>query len=618
MCSALIAGASVLVTGCSGGVGDGPSGSAVGAFPTSASSAVTPAAPVVAAPSPPSAGEPSVAPPGAGEPSVAPPGVGEPSVVPPGVVEPSVVPAEPTSPTPPATVNACASPVSPGEPVFARLTSLEYSATAKELTGAEDAGDFIRTIKTAGFISTTATLTDQAELNAYVVAAERLAAAALENRPELADTARFSDETFVRAFAESFGAEAFRRPLAPSEVDRYLEAYRGGAAFSPVEGMRWLLSSLLASPHFIYRVERGQTNPTLPDGVRQLTSWETASRLSYFFVGSSPDADLRVAALNNALGTEEQILEQARRLVDSPLGRQRMTRFIAEWLGIEDIDPAITDRLNRFDPARPEVPLALRESLRALVEHIAYAQEGTLEDLLRTPLVFANETLAQSWGLGEFSGASTTLPQEHRLGVLTHPAFLSIHATTSFASASLRGGFIAEHVMCTPVPEPDANVFAQFPEINERSVTNRATLEQEHMVPGCVGCHRVIDPLGFAFENFDAGGRFVTTEQHGAHPQTAIDASGEVVLDGAVHPYSNATEFVELLSGSPAVQACVSRHLLRFALHRWDAATDSCTLQQLSNHLRDGSGKLTELFAGFAATDAFRYLAVTTTEGTPE
>ena len=539
------------------------------------------------------------------------PAVGEPAPEVPSAVVPVAV-----SPTP---VDVCAGPPVPGDAVFARLSANEYSSTARTLTGLEDAGAFIRSIKTAGFITTSGPITDRTELNAYVGAAERLADAALENRAELADKERFSDAAFVRSFLESFGAEAFRRPLRSDEVERYFEAYLGGLEFSPEEGMRWLLSSLLASPNFIYRVERGEPDAALPENVRSLTPWETASRLSYFFTGGMPDAELQTAAGNNALTSKEQLLDQARRLVNSPLGRQRVSRFVAEWLGIEDIDSAATDRLTRFDPQRPEAPDALRESLQAVVEHVAYEQGGTLQDLLTTPLVFLNDTLAESWGLDANSGedmVARELPEEHRLGILTHPSFLSIHSTTSFASASLRGGFIAEHVMCTPVPEPDASILAQFPEIQERSATNRETLETEHMVPGCIACHGFIDPLGFAFENFDAGGRFTTTEQHGAFPETAIDASGEVLIGGERRPYSNAAEFVKLLSESPGVQACVSRHVLRFALHRDDSVADNCTLQQISNHLSAGEGKITELFAGFAATDAFRYLTVNM-EGNP-
>lgn len=527
--------------------------------------------------------------------------------------------AAPTTTTPglPGEQSACSAVPVPGSPVFVRLSAKEYSLAAFDLTGLENAGDFIRRIETAGFVAASPTLSDKTELNAYATAADLLAAAALESTAELSDPSQFVSEAFVQDFLQTFGARVFRRPLNEAETSRYLTVYQSGLEYSPEDAVRWMLAALFASPHFIYRVERGA--PTAEaNGVVPLTSWELASRLSFFYSGSAPDLDLREAAEGGRLETTEEILNQARRLVQTERGRSRLVSFFSQWVGVEDLDAAVTDRLQRFDSS-PEVSAALQESLERLVEHVAFEQQGTFADLLASPMVFVNQPLAESWGIAgvspEAEFQSVEIPEEHRLGILTHPAALAVHSTNSFANASLRGAFIAEHVLCTPVPEPDAAVFSQFPVIEQRSATNRQTLEQQHMTPACAGCHSVIDPLGVAFENFDQAGRFVSTEQHDPHPETAIDASGSVSLGGLNYEYQNAAEFVSALSQSDAAEQCLSRHVLRFMLKRQESPqTDRCTLERLSEHVDLSGGQLTELFVGLAATDAFRFLTVADTQ----
>jgi hypothetical protein len=232
--------------------------------------------------------------------------------------------------------------------------------------------------------------------------------------------------------------------------------------------------------------------------------------------------------------------------------------------------------------------------------------DGKLGTLLRAPYSFVNGGLARLYGVAGIAATSTALqkvdlPVAERSGLLTQASVLAVHADTQQTSPVKRGAFVRVHLLCQDLPPPPANANVMPPK-PDPNVPTRVRFEQHRNDPACSGCHTLIDPLGFAFEGYDAIGKWRTTEAG-----VAVDASGDITgTRDANGPLTGALDLGRRLEGSSQARECVARQWFRFALGRAESADDECAVRASLARL-DASGQdVREMLVALALTDSFR------------
>lgn len=483
-----------------------------------------------------------------------------------------------------------------------RLTRFEYNSTVQDLlsTSLSPADSFPADEVVDGFTNNAVVLTiSSLHAEKYMESAEELAAEALTHLPALlpCDPTSLGETACAEAFASAFGRRAFRRPLEPEDFATLMEAYSLGTSFE--NGIELMLRAVLQSPHFLFRVELTGGDRSASEMVR-LNAFETATRLSYLIWSSCPDDILLDAAATGGLDTPEQVSTMARSMWADPRARRAVTEFYEQWLELNRLDTASKD-----PAAFPLFSEVLRDAMktegRAFIESILFERGGTFSELLTSPLGLPTGPLAELYGIAE-SAAVTDLSPEERAGILTLPAFLAVQAHPDQTAPVLRGKFVRKKLLCHDVPPPPDDVNLSAPEISE-GATARERFSAHSSEDGCVGCHQLMDPLGFPFESYDAIGAFRTTDGG-----RELDLTGEFIntrgIDG---PFQNLHEMVDVLSNAPEVQDCMARQWFKFALGRTEEAGDVCSLSPLQNAFAQSGGSLVELLLGTTQTEAFLY-----------
>jgi hypothetical protein len=384
-----------------------------------------------------------------------------------------------------------------------------------------------------------------------------------------------ADETArAQEFVATFGLRAFRRPLTDTELASYVTLFqRGPELFEDTTGfeagVRLVLEGMLQSPHFLYRVEDSEE---IVGDVIPLDSWEIASRLSYFLWNTMPDDSLLAAAAADELLGAEGVRTQALRMIESPRAEAVVERFHHQLLQVDRF--AAADPSPAFYPDAPEnLGLLATEEHRQFLRHAVFEQDGSWGDLLTSTETFVNAELAAIYDLpGEFGADFTRvdLDPTQRRGLFTQIGFLVANSTSAHPDPIHRGVFMAKHVACHTIAAPPDEI-PPVPAPDETQ-TNREAVVALTEVAGseCVGCHSaLINPFGFAFENYDSTGAFRTMDN-----DKPVDATGSVLLsDGAV-PVSNAVDLAQALAGDARVHECYAQHWMEFAMARPHQDTD--------------------------------------------
>jgi hypothetical protein len=496
----------------------------------------------------------------------------------------------------------------PGPAALRRLTRRQYEHAIQDLLGPAitlPAGLELDTVL-SGFAAIGASLTTLSE-----TVTEKLETAALgiatqalgnpERRAQLVPCTPAGpwDEPCARSFVTTFGRRAWRRPLVPEEVTQYLGIARQGAEmFGDFwQGLTYALSGILQSPNFLYRVEIGKLDPA--SGRRAFDDWELASRLSFFLASTTPDNALLDAASAGTLSQPGGLRRQAERLLESPRGRTAVRDFLYELLRLDALDDLEQSPAD-FPVVTPTLGPSMREETLRFVEEIIWGA-GDYRLVFDTRTTFVNRELARLYGLTPPAGAGferVELPEGSlRVGLLGQAAFLAPNAHEQTTSPTRRGKFMREVLLCHEIPEPPADVDTTLPP--ERPGTPPRTMREKlevHNAPACVACHAKMDPLGLAFENFDAIGKLRTAEAG-----KRIDASGE--LDGQA--FAGPAELAAILRRHPDVQECLVRGLWRYALGRVETEGEEALVKQLAANM-DGTDRFRTLLFGLVESDGFR------------
>jgi hypothetical protein len=366
-------------------------------------------------------------------------------------------------------------------------------------------------------------------------------------------------------FIKQFGLRAFRQPLTDDKVARYEALFATGTTFE--DGLEVTLTAMLQSPYFLYRRELGEPDAANP-GIVKLTPYEVASNISYLIARSMPDDLLLQAAADNQLGTNEQIDAQVERLLQDPKNRLTMNTFMSEWLETKKVAVVLKDpKVFDFQDA---LRADMQRETAALVEDIVFTRKGTLSDLLKSDYTFVNANLAKHYGLSGVTGddlAKVTTTRDP--GILAQGSILAGHAGITYGSPTLRGKLVRTRLLCESLPPPPANVDTNIhPPLDAK--TTRAIFADHTNNPACSGCHMLMDPIGFGFENYDVVGRYRTMENG-----EAVDASG--LINGANVKFNGLGELSSYLATNNDVQQCMVRFLSYSAYGALSWPDDGCT-----------------------------------------
>lgn len=495
--------------------------------------------------------------------------------------------------------------IEPGPNPVRRLTRQEYNNTVRDLLGDTRnlASSFAPEEEGLGFNNNALALSvTQLHIEQYLDAAEKLAAAANLTQVVPCDPASIGADACGKQFIESFGRRAFRRPLDSGEVTRMKALFDDArASFDFNTAVRMVIQAMLQSPQFLYRPEVG--TPGNPNQVVPLTQYEIASRLSYLLWQSMPDATLFTAAANGKLGTPAEIEAQARRMLQDPRARPAMFDFYRQWLQLSHLDYTTKDTAMFPDFATLK-PLMKKES-EAFLNYVFWEGGGKADLLFNAPYTFVNKTLAAHYGVSGVTTESFTkvsLDPTKRAGIFTQGAFLSALAKPNQTSPVHRGKFVREQLFCQSLPPPPDGLVIIPPDPKPGTSTRDRFAEHANN-QACVGCHQLMDPIGFGFENYDAVGAYRTVDNG-----LPVDASGEVVGAGDANgTFVGAIALTQKLGQSTTVKECLATQWFRFGYGRSESNADACSVHQIQTAFANSGYDMQELVVALTQSDAFRY-----------
>ncbi len=376
----------------------------------------------------------------------------------------------------------------------------------------------------------------------------------------------------------AFAAKAWRRPLTPEEADGLRRLYnlvREQRGLDHRPAIRALLVQVLVAPEFLYRLER----PERYRGPAPLTSWELASRLSYFLWASAPDADLRRAAESGALGDKREIARQVRRMLADPKARRLATEFFGQWLGFYRFDGHAGVDSKRFPEFTQDVKSAMYDEAVSFFEYIV-RERRPVREIFSADYTFLNEALAKHYGIEVEASREARLVEGadafQRGGVMRLGAVLTATSAPLRTSPVKRGDWILRRVLGTPTPPPPPDA-GSLPgdEKSFGALTVREQLEAHRANSACASCHSRIDPLGFSLENYDAVGRWRETYDNGK----PVDASSVMAGGTPITGIDSMLAYIE--SRERQILLNLSEKLLGYALGRTIIASDQPLLDRM-------------------------------------
>jgi len=396
-------------------------------------------------------------------------------------------------------------------------------------------------------------------------------------------------EKFVRAF----GLRAFRRPLTAKELARYSALFE--TQLDNIRGAQLVIEAMLQSPNFLFWLD-DTPNPSWK-------AYATASRLSYFLWNTMPDDALLASAASGELGTPAGLERVARRMLADPRAHQGLDEFVSEWLRFDRVLTAARER-RMYPLFTRELVTAMTDEARRFIGDLVWNRKDFTEAFTAN-YSFINSDLAAIYKVRpprrDFDRAELPVSDE-RAGLLGQTLFLTLTSKPEGTAPTGRGLFIREQFLCQHVPPPPPGVDTNLPPVTQdRPVTNRERMAMHATNKMCAGCHSLIDPIGFAFEKFDAIGMhhdkmqllFMPVSKNAVAARTAkpdevlleVDTTGSIAgLKNA--NFTNPREVGELLARTPQCQECVVKQVFRYMAGRQETPADQPVLNQAFEEFR--------------------------------
>jgi len=409
------------------------------------------------------------------------------------------------------------------------------------------------------------------------------------------------DEPCARRIVSTLMRRAYRRPAADADLQKPMELFRKARAEGDFDtGIEMALSAVLVNPQFLFRIEPD------PPGVAPRSAYcvpdiALASRLSFFLWSSIPDDELLELATRGELSKPEVLKRQARRMLADPRSRSLVSNFADQWLHLRNLE-SITPDLRLFPDFDDNLRQALRQETELFVESVVREDRSVLE-LLKSNHTYMNERLAKHYGVPHVYGSRFRRVKLDRDGVrgglLRQGSILTVTSYANRTSPVIRGKWVLENILGTPPPPPPANVPALKDNTVSTALSVRERLAEHRRNVACLGCHKLMDPVGFALENFDAVGRWRTTEEG-----RAVDATG-ALPDGST--FDGVTGLEQALLKRPELfVGTLTEKLLTFALGRGVEHFDAPAVRKIVRDARATDYRFSSLVVGIATSTPFR------------
>ena len=432
------------------------------------------------------------------------------------------------------------------------------------------------------------------------------------------------EQACARQIVSRLGGDAYRRPLTPGEIDRLMPFYEKGAkrpggsggAGGFEGGVREALEAILVSPYFIFRLEK-EPEAAKAGGTYRVADVDLASRLSFFLWGALPDQELLALANKGQLSAPGMLEKQTRRMLADPRADALGVRFAAQWLRLQDLDKVHPDP-NNYPNFDDNLANDMRRETVMFFNSLVH-DDRSLLDLFRADYTFVNDRLARHYGFPGIAGDQfrrVQYPDDTRRGLLGQGSVLVQTSLANRTSPVLRGKWVMEVLMGTPPPPPPPDV-PGFDETasakNGRLLTTRERMEIHRANPTCNSCHRFMDPIGLALDNFD-----VTAKWRERENGAPLDTKGEY-YDGT--PVSRPSELLAALMKRPApLVRTFTENLMAYALGRRVEYFDQPAIRAIARAAEANEYKMSSFILGVVKSDAFqmkRAEPMTTEEAKP-
>ena len=413
----------------------------------------------------------------------------------------------------------------------------------------------------------------------------------------------------AKAFITSFGQRAFRRPLTDAEVTTHVGLFNKGPTLYPGvnafnAGASLVIQAMLQSPYFLYRTELG----TAAAGASKvaLNDWEVGAKLALSITNTIPDDTLLAAAAQGTLHDTAGVATQAKRLLDGAKGTSGFSNLNLQVYRLGTYDGIIRDAA-AFPDFKPNAPAAMKQEVLQFLSWIL-RQNGGIKDFYTTPVGFVDSLLAPIYGVkGSYSIDPVMLTQVNldpstRSGLLTQAGFLSSYLSVGNEPDIIhRGVFIAERLLCKTLPPPDPKAIGAMIS-NTPGLTNRERVEMLTGKGTCGQmCHGVLfNPLGYAFENYDAIGEYRTMDQG-----KPVNAADSYTLDGQLKSFSNGVELSHMLADAKETHACYAQNMISYLNGRALNDSDLPTVDYYARLSRAGMVSVHDLELAIVTSDAF-------------
>ncbi len=431
------------------------------------------------------------------------------------------------------------------------------------------------------------------------LAAEDIAVQVPDNIDALLSCAADANQACAETFLDDYGARIYRRPLDDEERELLLDDFGEALAddFTFAEAIGVMVAHMLQTPQFLYVVE-----DAAPER-RELSPFELAHRLSLLFWDSLPDAELLAAAEDGELSDARVVRAQAERLLSSERADATLVRFFREWTQASTLFPG-----DKSEESFPEFDAELAASMNESFERMvldAVRSGSSLRELLSSSDAWVDERLASFFAVPapESGWERVSLDQDTYRGLLTQPAWLASLAHSDDTSFVFRGRFVQKRLLCNEFGPPPANAMSTEFELPEDPTALQRS-EAVRANPSCAGCHELMDPIGLAFESFDAIGQYRSEDDLGRR----IDTTGTLL--GASEPaleFADHLQLIAALQDDPKTLECYARQVYRFATAHRESGGEACAVADVHEALLAADGELGAALLAVASGEAFRH-----------
>ena len=512
----------------------------------------------------------------------------------------------------------------PGATPLRRLTRLEYDNTIRDLLGVSPNNGGKLTAdqgsNDSGF-NMGGSITGSTDARGVFSNAEEIATASLQKLDALLPCApipsdRSAQDDCANQFVEKFGLRAFRRPLSGSELDELHALYRTQRD-APVSGsfqqaIGALITAVLQTPDFLYHWELAPEGAIKEGSLIRLGPYELASRLSYLFWATMPDDALFTAAKEGHLASPDDIARESKRLLADDRAKAGVQDFFLQWLEIGNLDDLEKDpSITQFTPALTK---AMNDETRNFVTSLFFGgqADGKLETLLTSSTSVIDAGLAKLYEVSGFNGqgpTSTQLDGSKRAGIFTQASFLTAKADAVDSHPVKRGDALLRRLLCTELVIPADLVVPPLPEPKPGQTTRERF--SVHSSNPCATCHHMIDPVGFAFEHYDAIGGYRMMDAG-----KPVDATGTFTIGSGTLKFDGAVDLLKQLARTPEARDCMATQWLRYSLRRREIPTEAPSLKVLQTAL-GASGDLRDLMVAATKARTLTHRAPSPGEVTP-